>query len=123
MEIKRQGKLLSRPIWGVGKTQKSFEENKNKFILGLSYENAAVDNLRNYCEKFNVRNYKCMTIHHALNIKVDENGNQEETERKPIDFNKYEVIIFDEINRTDPSSMTKIYIKLLNYNGKLIMMG
>ena len=43
-------------VGGIGKTYKAIKENEDCEILGISYENSSVDNLRNYCVEFGVIN-------------------------------------------------------------------
>ena len=84
-------------------------------MLCLSFENSAVNGLMEYCKKFGIENYKCMTLHCALGL--DFNGDHS---KKVIDFGKYEVIIIDEIFifRTDLMIMGKLFA-ILSWNGKL----
>ena len=104
---------------GTGKSYKAVFENKDKKILCLSFENNAVENLRNYCKKFGVEEYEGRTIHSSLGLDI----NETEGDRKGINLNNYEVIILDELFRTDPWLLSKLYFELLKFKGKLILIG
>ena len=84
----------------------------------MAFENSAVDNLRKVCEKNDVDDFKCMTIHKCLGMDIDGN-----IERDSIDLNGYDVIIVDELFRLDPNLLSKLYFKLKEFNGKLILIG
>ena len=105
-------------IGGSGKNHETLNLVKDKKVLCLSFENSAVNNLMSYCKKFGIENYKCMTLHCALGL--DFNG---DNSKKVIDFGKYEVIIIDEVFRTDLFIMGKLYNQLKNVNCIKIFIG
>jgi len=72
-----------------------------------------------YCEKFEVEDYKCMTIHKCLGLDINEN----ETDKKCINFSNYDVIVIDELFRIDPWLMSKLYFELKKVSCKIILIG
>ena len=115
--IDKSGSHFNYSIGGSTKTTSTIIENKDKRILCLAFENNAVCNMKMVCEREKVSEYKCMTIHRALGLTLS--GDRKRSE----DFDKYDVIILDELFRIQPSLMCEIYTKLNEFTGKLVLIG
>lgn len=69
----------------------TIRENINSKILGLSFENAAVDNLNKIYIPNGVVDYTYKTIHVALGLRPDQEDNV-----KDLDFTNFDVAIVDQ---------------------------
>ena len=119
-KFNKDGNYLINFMGGSGKTELGVRENNDKRILGLAYENSAVDNLRDVCGKNGVVDFECMTIHRSLALDINGNSLINTT---PPNFNDYDTIIIDELFRMDPWLLSKLYFKLIEFNGKIILIG
>ena len=74
-------------------------------MLLISFENFAVNHLKDTCLKLNVRDFKTTTIHKWLGLDLNDDN-----VKQCINFNNYDIVIIDEIFRVDISLMNKNYI-------------
>ena len=116
--LNKDGSYFNNGMGGGGKSEMAIRENVDKKILGLSFENSAVDNLNSICEKNGVVDYLNKTIHVALGLRLDGDDNVE-----GIDFDKFDVVIIDEFFRIVPGLVGKLFGKLKEFKGKIIVIG
>ena len=84
----------------------------------MSFENSAVNHLKDTCLTLNVLDFKTTTIHKVLSIDLNDDN-----VKQCINFNNYDIVIIDEIFRVDISLMTKLYLEMKKYKGVLILLG
>ena len=114
----KNGSFLMNDGSGNGKSEMGIRENIDKKILGLAFENSAVNNLNEKCKDNGIDNYLCKTIHVALGMSPDKDDII-----SSVVFNDFDVIIIDEFFRIDPILQSKLYFKLKQFNGKIILIG
>ena len=108
------GSYFHSGIGGTGKSYENLMRVLDERILCMSFENSSVNTLLEYCRKFGIKNYKCTTLHKGLGIDFNE-----ESVRKCLNFDNYDIIFIDEIFRTDINLMAKLYFGLENYKGTI----